>query len=165
MHTRSVEKEIFTWPIWKDTMDRATVSTTKAMVRDRRLELEKKVLSSMVSTQPMTAPSAREATISMRGSTTMPSTSVCPVTRESAMPKEMANTARPTASSKATTGSRISVSLPLALYWRTTINVAAGAVAVAMAPNTMEASKEILSGMMKCRPIRATSTNNVAANA
>ena len=165
MHTRSVEKDTFTPPISKEIMDRATVSTTKAMVSESRLELEKKARSSMVNSQPRKQPSPREATISMSGSTMMPTKSVLPVTRELAMPKEMANTARPTASSKATTGSRMSVSLPFALYWRTTMSVAAGAVAVAMAPRTIVASRDSLSGIRKCKPISARSTKSVAARA
>ena len=78
------------------------------------------------------------------------------------MPKETENTARPTASSSATTGSRISVSLPLALYCRTTISVAAGAVAVAMAPSVMAAGMLRVSGMRKCSPMSAASTSSAA---
>jgi len=61
----------------------------------------------------------------------MENRSAVPLVRVRAMPKDMANTIRPTASSNATTGSRRSVRGPWALYWRTTMSVAAGAVAVA----------------------------------
>ena len=45
IHTSNVEKATWTGPISNSTIDRATVSSTNAMVRDRRLELEKKVRS------------------------------------------------------------------------------------------------------------------------
>ena len=50
-----------------------------------------------------------------------------------AIPKEIAKMTNPTASSRATTGSNMSVTAPFALYCFTTIKVAAGAVAVAAA--------------------------------
>ena len=78
-----------------------------------------------------------------------------------ATPKEMAKTTKPTASSNATTGRRMSVSGPLALYWRTTISVAAGAVAAATAPKVIAAGKGSSLGIAKCSPTNAISTKIV----
>ena len=72
---------------------------------------------------------------------------------------------RPTASSRATTGSSTSVTGPLALYWRTTIRVAAGAVAAAIAPRVTATGIDSRSGMIKCRAISAASTHRVAKQA
>ena len=149
IQTKSVENEIFTPPISKEIIDKATVSTTNPIVKESRFELEKNVRSSKVSIHPRKAPRSKEATISIIGSTSTPIRFVLPVTMEVAIPKETANTASPTASSRATIGSKMSVNLPFALYWRTTINVAAGAVAVAIAPRTIAASTDIMSGITK----------------
>ncbi len=81
------------------------------------------------------------------------------------MPTATANSTRPTASSSATTGSSISVTGPLALYWRTTISVAAGAVALATAPSVMAAGRLSLSGAMKCTATSAAATNTDARHA
>ena len=54
-----------------------------------------------------------------------------------AMPKEVENSTRPTASSIATTISSRWVSGPSALYCLTTIRVAAGSVAAAIAPSVI----------------------------
>ena len=48
---------------------------------------------------------------------------------------------RAAASSRATTLRSVSVTGPLALYWRTTMMVAAGAVAEAMAPSSRASSR------------------------
>ena len=74
-------------------------------------------------------------------------------------------TTRPTASSKATTGSRTSVTFPFALYCFTIIRVAAGAVAVATDARTMAADSVSLSGIRKCSPINTTSTIMVVNSA
>ena len=96
---------------------------------------------------------------------TMPTTSTAPLHIASAMPKDTAKRMRPTASSRATMGSSRSVSLPLALYWRTTISVAAGAVAAAIAPRVMAAGTESTSGRIRWKSSRAASTSSVAATA
>ena len=145
--------------------DRAMVITTKAMVRDRRLELEKNSFSSRVRIRPIREPRSREPTISSRGSTRMDSRLTLPECRAVATPKDTAKATRPTASSRATMGSSRSVSLPLALYCRTTIRVAAGAVAVAMAPRVMAAGALSTSGISRCRPSRAASTSTMAIRA
>ena len=62
----------------------------------------------------------------------METISTVPEERALATPKETANTTRPTASSRATMGRSRSTSLPLALYWRTTITL--GAIGTATAP-------------------------------
>ncbi len=83
-----------------------------------------------------------------------------------AIPKETEKMIRPTASSRATMGSSSRVRGPSALYWRTTIRVAAGAVAEAMAPRVMAASRGSTSSpRTKCSPIRAASTSREAATA
>ena len=71
---------------------------------------------------------------------------------------EIAKTTKPTASSSATTGSKMSVTGPFALYCLTTIRVAAGAVAVATDARTIAAGRDSLSGIIKCKPIRTAST-------
>ena len=88
-----------------------------------------------------------------------------PLERLLAMPKETAKTIRPTASSRATIGRRISTRGPFALYWFTTIKVAAGAVAVATAPRVRATGTVILSGISKCRIRIETSTRTVADRA
>ena len=95
----------------------------------------------------------------------MEASSTAPLFSVLAIPKETANTTRPTASSSATTGSRRFVRGPFALYCRTTISVAAGAVAAAMAPSVMACAADSLSGRAKCRRSRAKSTNRVAVSA
>ena len=62
-------------------------------------------------------------------------------------------------------GSSRSVSGPLALYWRTTISVAAGAVAAAMAPRVMAAGRDSTSGRRKWKSSRARSTQQVVITA
>ena len=54
---------------------------------------------------------------------------------------------------------------PLALYCLTTIRVAAGAVAEAMAPSVMADAIEMISGRAKCRATRAISTSTVVITA
>ena len=113
----------------------------------------------------MRAPSSKEPAISISGLTRMETRSTVPLARAFAMPKETANTTRPTASSSATMGSKRSVRGPLALYCRTTISVAAGAVAAAMAPRVMAAGRVILSEKTKHAPMSTASTSTVAASA
>ena len=81
------------------------------------------------------------------------------------MPKDTLNSTSPTASSMATTSISSFVKGPSALYWRTTIKVAAGAVAEAIAPNVMAQEIEIISGKHRCRIIRTTSTTAVVITA
>ena len=116
-------------------------------------------------TTPSIAPRIRLHTTSRIGSSTTLITSTAPTTSALATPKDTANKTSPTASSSATMGSRISVSGPLALYCRTTISVAAGAVAEATAPSTTAAGSGSLSGIRKCRPMRAASTSSVVNTA
>ena len=165
MHTSKEEKPTVTGPSRNSSMDRETVRNTKAMVTFRRLVLEWNSFSSCVSSQPMTAPSARDPTISTSGFTRMDTRSISLLTRVLAMPKDTANTTRPTASSRATMGSSRLVKGPLALYWRTTISVAAGAVAVAMAPRVSTWARDSFSGIRKWSASRARSTSAVAVSA
>ena len=116
MHTSRDEKEMVTGPMWNEVEASAMVIITKEMVMDRRLELEKNSFSSWVSSHPMIAPSTSEHTISSIGLTTIVITFSVPPSSACAIPKDTANTIRPTASSSATIGSSRSVTGPLALY-------------------------------------------------
>ena len=91
--------------------------------------------------------------------------SICPESKVFDIPNETAKTINPTASSNATTGKRMSVTGPFALYCLTTMRVAAGAVAEAIAPSTTAASKGNLSGIAKCNTIKTASTSNVVTTA
>ena len=88
-----------------------------------------------------------------------------PLTNVFAIPKDTANTIKPTASSNATIGSNSLVKGPFALNCLTTMRVAAGAVAVAMAPNVRSCGTDNLSGIIKCTTTNARSTNKVATSA
>ena len=88
-----------------------------------------------------------------------------PCSRALAMPKEAEKSTRPTASSMATTISSRRVRGPSALYCLTTIRVAAGAVAAAIAPSVMAEAMEMMSGRMKCRMTSAASTRAVVMTA
>ena len=165
IHTNNEEKLICTGPTWKSSMDSAAVKNTNAIVRFRRFVLELNIFSNCVSSHPITAPRAREQIISTIGFTRIEIISTVPLTNVFAIPKQTANTTRPTASSNATIGRSRLVRGPFALYWRTTISVAAGAVAVAIAPNVSNCDTDNLSGMIRCTTNNAKSTNNVAASA
>ena len=82
-----------------------------------------------------------------------------------AIPNNTANTVSAIASSRATIGSNISTSLPLALYCLTTIKVAAGAVAVEIAPSVKACAIVNVSGYSSDTTIKQTLTKNVAAKA
>ena len=77
--------------------------------------------------------------------------------------RDTAKTIRPTASSIATTGSSVRVTGPFALYWRTTISVAAGAVAAAIAPSVSASgtSKPRAQSVMSTRPTAVSAWNMV----
>ena len=80
-------------------------------------------------------PTIKDPMISISGITRSDNTlTLAPLTNIFAIDTEIENTTRPTASSPATTGKSVSTSGPSALYWWITIKVAAGAVAVAIAP-------------------------------
>ena len=84
-------------------------------------------------------PQASERKISHKGlSATFIIVMASPEVRDCATDSETEKTISPMASSIATTGKRVEVIGPCALYWRTTISVAAGAVAVAIAPKTRQ---------------------------
>ena len=139
---------------------------TKVMDSDRRLLLDLKYFSTREKIRPMPKPSSSEQMISSIGSSRMLVKSNIPTRIALAAPKLTANTIRPTASSSATIGSSRSVSLPLALYWRTTISVAAGAVAVAIAPRVMASASGSLSpSMNSCSAMSTTSTSSAATSA
>ena len=114
----------------------------------------------------MIAPRISENTISSSGSMITETMSRVPPAIACAMPKETENTTSPTASSSATIGSRRSVTGPFALYCLTTINVAAGAVAEAIAPSVIATGKGSTSGpSRKCSRTRTASTISAAIRA
>ncbi len=165
MHTRSEEKPIVTGPASNSSIDSAVVRNTNAIDIFRRLVLELNSFSSWVKSQPIRAPSASERTISNSGFTIIEIRSKEPLTIAFAMPKLTANTTSPTASSNATIGSSKSTRGPFALYWRTTISVAAGAVAVAIAPRVMACATVIFPPVAALTASSATSTKSVAVSA
>ena len=165
MQTKSSEKPRCTGPMSNSSMDRPTVSRTKAMERLIRLEREWKYFSRALRAKPATAPRPRERRISQTGSTRTPIMSTWPFSRALAMPKETEKSTRPTASSMATTIRSRWVRGPSALYCLTTIRVAAGAVAAAMEPRVMAEAAEITSGRIKWRASRAASTTRVVITA
>ena len=165
MHTSSREKPQCTGPTLKVIIDRPTVSITNAMEIVIRLLREWKKRSTQLSSQPIAAPSTRDSTISTIGSTTTAMMLTAPLASALAMPKDTENSKRPTASSMATTSISRRVIGPSALYWRTTIIVAAGAVAEAIAPSVIAQGMEIISGKSMCSAIRAISTTMVAMTA
>ena len=165
MHTSSGEKPIVAPPAGILSIESATVRNTKEMLIAMRLVFEWKKGSIFDRPSPASEPRNSEQRISSSGLTTMVYTSTTPLERARAMPKDTAKTTRPTASSSATIGSSSSVSLPLALYWRTTISVAAGAVAAAMAPSVMAAGTDSAEGNRTCSPSSAASTISVVTRA
>ena len=90
---------------------------------------------------------------------------MAPVSMAVAIPKERENSTRPTASSMATTINKSLVIGPCALYCFTTISVAAGAVAAAIAPRVMAEDIDIREGNRKWRERRAMSTTIVVITA
>ena len=83
---------------------------------------------------PIIAPKDKDNTISKIGiNKVFTIVNSAPVASTFAKAKQIEKIINPIASSKATTGNNVFVTTPLALYWRTTINVAAGAVAAAIA--------------------------------
>ena len=100
-----------------------------------RLALDLKNLQPKEIRKPNNAPKAKEARISRRGTTIIPITDksvavAIDLLKENKIEKAI----NATASSKATTGIKVSTTGPLARYCLITINVAAGAVAQAIAP-------------------------------
>ena len=110
-------------------------------------------------------PNPIDNTTSINGSKIIDAILALPATKVLATPNEIENSTNPTASSNATTGRSVSVTGPFALYCLTTINVAAGAVAEAIAPKIIAEGKGNFSGIIKCRPINAASTNKVVNTA
>ena len=166
MHTSSGEKPMaISLPRGIFTLDRAAAIITKVTATLRRLELEWNSFSTRENRTPSTAPRVREPIISRMGFRMTDRRLKVPEIMVLATPKETAKTTRPTASSRATTGRSMLVRGPFALYWFTTIMVAAGAVAVATAPRTMQVDTGSFSPSTRCIRSRATSTNRVAARA
>ena len=166
MHTSSGLKPMAT-PEEKvfSTFEKAVHRNTNATARLSRLERELKNFSTTLNSHPRAAPRARDATISMAGFTSTEMRFTEPEVRALAMPVDTAKTTRPTASSRATMGSSKLVRGPLALYWFTTIMVAAGAVAAPMAPRMMQVETGRLSPSSRCRARSPKSTKSVAESA
>ena len=113
-------------------------SAALANAREVRSPLSLSSLSSSVTAQPKAAPKASEPSISPSGFNIICHTdSSLPPTITCATALHILKAISAAASSIATTGSRILVTGPCALYCRTTISVAAGAVAAAIAPSIM----------------------------
>ena len=149
IQTSKREKPTCTPPILNLFCEKPTVKRTKATARARRLLLEWKYLSSQLRAIPATAPIIADAPISMIGSTITEITLILPVSSADAIPKDTEKRIRPTASSIATTINKSFVKGPSALYCLTTISVAAGAVAAAMAPRVMAEERDIMCGKAK----------------
>ena len=116
MQTRRGEKPMVRGPAANPREESPTVRMTKAMVMELRFVLEWNMVSSRVRAIPARVPSIREARILISGPTAIEIMSIFPRSMALAIPKETAKTIRPTASSRATIGSRSSVSSPFALY-------------------------------------------------
>ena len=117
----------------------ATAIITKVTETARRFEREWKYLSVNVNNRPIINPRRSERTTSIIGSRITERIFIGPLAIDLATPNDIAKITSPTASSSATTGRRISVTGPFALYCLTTIRVAAGAVADAIAPSVIAA--------------------------
>ncbi len=98
---------------------------------------------------PAKKPRPQEAIISKSGSTSTVTILNEPVSNADAIPNETLNRTRPTASSIATTINKSLVRGPSALYCLTTIKVAAGAVAAAIAPRVIADESERILGAIK----------------
>ena len=108
------------------------------MIIDRRLPSFLNHLKGSSMSSPITKPITTAPSISTTGlSSAIPSDSLLPPSAP-AMATQMPKNISAVASSIATTLNSVSVIGPLALYWRMTIIVAAGAVAAAMEPSTIE---------------------------
>ena len=145
----------------------ATVRNTNATLTASLFEREWKNLSINVKITPTTIPTVSEKTTSISGSRIIDATFTLPpdASMDFAMPKETAKSTSPTASSSATTGRSVFVTGPRALYCLTTIRVAAGAVADAIAPRIIAASTGKLFGIIKYSATRAISTTTVVITA
>ena len=165
IHTSNEENPICSAPISIFIIESATVSSTKVTDTASRFEREWKNLSHKWNKSPIAAPSVSESTTSSKGFTNTEITLIpSPEPIAFATPKETANKTSPTASSIATIGRRISVSGPFALYCFTTIRVAAGAVADAIAPSTIAAGT-LITFVVTAITISTASTSKVATTA
>ena len=136
IHDRSEENATCIPKISKFMQEIPTVINTNVTDTAILFEREWKYFSTKENNNPIINPNDNDKIISINGSKTIEGISILPKLIDLAIPKLIANTTNPIASSIATTGNKISVKGPLALYCLTTINVAAGAVAVAIAPKT-----------------------------
>ena len=137
--------------------DIPTHRQTIAIAIESRFPLPVNHLIKIERIKPSTAPNKSPPIISITGLIITLSISTSPeLPIILATATEIPNAIKATASSIATTGSKVSVTGPFALYCFTTIMVAAGAVAEAIAPRT---SENFISHPAK---IRARSTNKTA---
>ncbi len=134
IHVKREDKDS---PIGHFISDKPTPTKTATIIRHSLLARDLKNLMQRASSAPSAPPVARERTISSRGVTTvLIKVSCSPAAKTFASATQMEKTIRPIASSSATTGKSVSVTMPRALYCFTTMRVAAGAVAVAIAPSS-----------------------------
>ena len=149
MQVKRSENDMVTGPSLKLVEAIPTVKRTKATATESLFEREWKQTSMKFIMIPISAPNNTVANSSSNGSTTIETMEALPASKAVAIPNDRAKTTSPTASSMATTINNSLVSGPLALYCLTTIKVAAGAVAAAMAPSTMALDKDRISGKIR----------------
>ena len=116
IHSNNDDIVIVIPPILKLYIEIATAIITAVTTTDILLLLDLKYFSANVSTVPTIAPIPNDTIISNKGSNIIVIKLYSPEETTFATPNEIAKTTSPTASSIATTGSKISVNFPFALY-------------------------------------------------
>ena len=153
------------WKPSPKTLLKPTPAKTATTQSDMRFALDLNTFAANASAVPINPPMPSDAMISSKGMTRTSITLMVfvPSAKVFASSSDMANTIRPIASSNATTGRSVSVTIPRALYCLTTIRVAAGAVAVAIAPRHI--AVEMCSTPQNESPMSARSTSRAVNNA
>ena len=115
--------------------------------------------------KPITNPTNKERNISISGFKSMLYSDKFPPAIAKAIWNRIANNINAAASSNATTGKSVLTNGPFALYCFITINVAAGAVALAIAPRVKTNSQGTRESSMKCATTKANTTKTDAKRA
>ena len=154
MHERSEENEKSSPNIFQPkvvaSIDKPTTTKIEAIAKIIRFALDLKNLQPNVTINPKAAPKPKEMRISNSGTTMIPTNDKSLLeASDLEIENKTEKAIKATASSKATTGIRVSTTGPLALYCLITISVAAGAVAHAIAPRV----KIIETGKVSLRKI------------
>ena len=161
-----VKREDKDSPIGQFISDSPTPARTATIIRHSLFARDLKNLMQSASSAPKAAPTTRDKAISRRGVTTVLIKVNCsPTAKTFANATHIENTISPIASSNATTGRSVSVTMPRALYCFTTMSVAAGAVAVAIAPSRRIMGVSIWSGKANFSANSPSMTNATANNA